>query len=347
MLAAVAGCGQGAKTPPASPPAAERAVAAGDGTVEVRLGKAKRETPSVGVLKAKRTTRLGPQVSGRIAEVLVKEGDAVTAGQELARLDTTSFDIEVALKQADVDVARIALAGAELQYTRFKGLWDKPEGQEPTVSRKAYDEATIAFELGKARVKQAEEAVRKAKNNLAETVIRAPYDGVVTRRLVDPGEPVTSAPVTHIVEVQETASLDLEFLLPQPMLARVGAGTLIAWDAEGLAGDRVTIPIEKILPDIDEATRSFRCRATVANPEGRLRPGMLARVRVLEESAREALFVPSDAVSAAEDGSEVRIIQDGKPAARTVKTGERFGDFVEIVEGLTAGDRIVVPGSAK
>lgn len=342
LLLPLAGCGErGAPLPP--PPPRPAAAAADEEAVEVRASRPRRETVCVGELKARRTTKLGAQVSGRVAEVLVEEGAFVKEKQELVKLDAATFELEAEVKEREMEAAIVARTDAELQFARLKALWEKPAGEEPSIPRKQYDDAKTRLDAAIANVRLAEAALKVSRQKLADAVIRAPYDGVVTRRFVDPGQPVTSAPVTDLVEVRDVAELDLEYRLPQAMLARVDATTPVAWEVEGAAGAEGTVG--RILPDVDEATRTFRCRTAVKNADGKLRPGLLARVRVIETAPREALYVPAAAIVPSAAGPTVRVLDAGKAVVRPVKTGPAWGDSVEITGGLAAGDRILVPKS--
>lgn len=342
-LAAAAGCGERGSTPLPPPPAAPAGPSADEETLELKPSRVKRETSCVGELRARRTTRLGAQVSGRVAEVLVEEGAWVKAKQELVRLDTATFELEIAVKAAESEAAIVTRSDAEVQFARVKSMWEKPAGQEPSIPRKQYDDAKTRLDAAIVQVKLMDAALKLARQKLADAVICAPFDGVVTRRLVDPGQPVTSAPVTELLEIRDVAKLDLEYRLPQAMLARVGTSTPVAWEIDGVADGSGTGTVTLILPDVDEATRTFRCRTSIDNAGGRLRPGLLARVRVIEESPREALFLPAVAIAPSAAGPTVRALDGGRPAVRPVKLGETWGDFVEILGGLAPGDRVLVP----
>ncbi len=343
LLTLLAGCGERGSAPLPPPPAAQAGPSADEETLELKPSRVKRETACVGELRARRTTRLGAQVSGRVAEVLVEEGAWVKAKQELVRLDTATFELEIAVKSAASEAAIVTRSDAEVQFARVKAMWEKPAGQEPSIPRKQYDDAKARLDAAIVQVKQADAALKLERQKMADAVICAPFDGVVTRRFVDPGQPVTSAPVTELLEIRDVANLDLEYRLPQAMLARVGTATPIAWEIDGVAEGSGTGTVSLILPDVDEATRTFRCRTSIDNSAGRLRPGLLARVRVIEESPRAALYLPAVALAPSSAGPTVRVLDAGKPVMRPVKAGEAFGDFVEILEGLAPGDRVLVP----
>lgn len=376
---------------PASAPAGASAASSPvQGTwVDVRRETIRQYTPAVGSFRARQMTLLGPQVAGRVQEVLVNVGDVLRAGQELVRLDPTFFEIEVKQRQADleaatvkvqwtretlttlkadVEVARSVLAEAELEYTRMKNLWEKPSGETPSIPKQRFDAALFAYRQAQARldaaqsrvgeqearinemtvgITQAEETVRYAQQRLKETTIRAPYDAVLVRRIVDPGEPVTATPVSHLLEIQEIGTLYLEFSLPQELLARVRTGTAIRFDAEGVDENQGEnkAAIDVVFPTLDEATRSFRCRAVIPNPNGILRPGLLARVEAVTGEAADALVVPRQALRETARGWTVLISNDGHPVERPVEVGLVNDQWAEIRAGLSEGDRVLLPSA--
>lgn len=357
--------------------------------VDVSRRAVRQSTSAVGSFRARQTTMLGSQVSGRVQDVLVDVGDAVRSGQELVKLDPTFFAIEVEQREADAQAAEVKLAGgsetlkaieaevqvaqtavaeAELEHTRMKNLWEKPPGETPSIPKQRYDAARFAFEQAQARlkaaqsrvaeqaaklreheagVKQAGEALRYARERLDETIIRAPYDAIVARRLVDPGEPVTATPVTHLLEVQEVGTLYLEYSLPQEMLASVKPGTPLTFDAEGVTedGDETQATISVVYPTLDESTRSFRCRSIVTNPQLTFRPGMLARAEVVTGESKGALAVPRQALKRSSRGWAVMVSNDGHAVERYIEIGAMDGTWAEIRSGLAEGDRVLVPES--
>ncbi len=251
---------------------------------------------AVGTLRARRSTRVGPQVAGRVQAVEVEVGDRVREGEVVVRLDPTLFEIEVAQSEAAAEAARGALAAAvadleqkERELRRQADLLARgsgsPKDHDDALAGYAQALGTRAERAGK--LAEAEQRVRWAQQRLDETQVRAPYAGAVTARLVDPGEPASAAPVTHLLEIQEVDRLYLEFSLPQELLAEVRAGTALEFQVEGGVAGWRTGHVAVIFPAIDEATRAFRCRAEIDNTDGLLAPGLLARVRVALAEGRE------------------------------------------------------------
>ncbi|MCO5168730.1 MAG: efflux RND transporter periplasmic adaptor subunit [Planctomycetes bacterium] len=369
--------------------AGDRGAAASIGSwTVVTEGPLAERVPAVGTLRARQATRVGSEVSGEVKEVLVDVGDRVAAGQELVRLEPTFFQIErdqreqaveaagarlvsvergVETARADVSHAEAALAEADVQLGRMRNLWEKPEGQAPSIPKSRFDEADFRQRAATARlraarsrvaeaeaaraeaavaVRQAEQALRHARERLDKTLIRSPYAGVVTQRLVDVGEPVTATPVTHLVEVQEVAVLYLEFALPQELMGQVGPETPITFAVEGSGKAERPGRIATVFPSLDAATRSFRCRVVVDNAGHSFTPGSLARVSVTVRSIPEALVVPRSALVRTSKGWTVTVERDGRVVRQVVELGLITEADAQVVEGLRPGDRVLVRASS-
>jgi membrane fusion protein (multidrug efflux system) len=350
VLAGLGACdgngGAAASQTPAPPPRAakqEDSAPIRGRWVEVERKTLRKFSSAVGSFQARRTTRIGPQISGRVEEVLVGVGDSVTKGQELVRLESSLLTLEIAQRKADVDAAQVAVDEAALQYARMKKLWEKPEGQEPSVPRKLYDDAKAKVDGAVARLAQARSALLWIEERFKETHIRAPYDAVVTRRLVDPGEPVTQAPVSSLLEIQEVGRLDLDFSLPQELLGSVKAGTGIEFEVEGVPGKRRTGAVAVVFPALDESTRSFKCRVQVENADGAYRPGLLARVYVLQNEAKDCIVVPRKALSPAGAAWQIVVSKEGRSTPVPVERGLLTDDEAEIRSGIEPGAKVLVP----
>ena len=322
-------------------------------TVVVHRETLRNYAPAVGSFRARQTTRLGPQISGRVQDVLVETGDLVSKGQTLVRLDPAFFEIAVRQNDAAVEAAKSALtcaavdlADAQREMNRQLELFKTGAG-----STKERDDAVAAHERARANqaqrqalLREAERRLEYAHEQLNETQIRAPYDGAITNRMVDPGQPASTMPPTALVEIQEVGVLYLEFSLPQELLDRVTVGTPFMFNVEGVRGGSGEGTIAVVYPAIDETTRSFRCRAIVANEDAKYQPGLLASVTVVSQEVRDALVVPRSAVSQTASGWQVLVVTGGQPAAQSFEPGLQTDEWVQVLRGLEEGTRVVVTG---
>jgi membrane fusion protein (multidrug efflux system) len=276
-----------------------------------------------------------------------------------ARADSARQSIKTV--QAEVSMVKSGLEDAELELQRMKSLWEKPKGETPSIPKRMYDDALFRRQQEAARLestqsrlveaqaraaeaasglKQAEVGVKYARQRLEETHIRAPYDAVVTERLVDVGESVTSTPISHLLRLQQVDRLELEFSLPQNLLSRVKQGTAVDYEVEGVDAGRGRGQIAVVYPEIDEQTRAFRCKVEVGNADGRFRPGLLSRVRIADER-KDVLIVPRQALEQSVSGWYVRV--QGEADRRKVEVGLVTDEQAEVQSGLKEGEKVWVP----
>lgn len=224
---------------------------------------------------------INTQVTGKIERIYVDLGQCVKKDQPLVQLDSRSFEIEKALRLASLDAAKIELEDAKLNFFRMQKLWEKPEGEAPSIPLKRYEEAKIKYERALILVKEAQENLNKAELNLKETTIKCPIEGIITRKNFEVGESVTAQPVTNILEVQTLQPLYLEFNLPQNYCGVLKENTTVSYEIEGVEANNSEAKIHLFYPALDEQTRSLRCRAIIDNPDLKIRPGSLAKVKII------------------------------------------------------------------
>lgn len=337
--------------------------------------------PAIGTFYPNQSTKLGPQVSGRVEKIYVDVGDFVRKGQKLVELDSRLLTIELQQTRANYNLALSKIKSLEqnikslesevvlaknnveditLQLSRMKALW---EGSSSSIARQQYDsaifahrKAQVALELQESRileaqtqinqancaVKQAEEAMNYAQQRLNEATIYAPYDGIVTGRLVDTGEPATSAPIVHVIALQEVGILKLEFTLPQYMLSYVRENTPIEFEVEGIPDSKTPGKIAVIFPILDEATRSIRCRAFIKNSDFKFKPGLLAKVHVVTKQWDNVLVVPRRALLQTAQGWKAWTDRKGVRSLEKIQAGFMNDTQAEIQAGLSDGEKILV-----
>lgn len=308
-------------------------------TVSVRRGDVQQVIPAVGTLAPRKAAQLGSQVAGRVEEVFVEIGDAVKAGDPLVRLDSKFYQIDLDQRHAELDAAKVRAAQSNSTLTRHQEISAK---NPQAISAQAVDEARSASELAQAELAQSQQALLGAEERLYEAVIRAPFDGVITERLVDPGDPVTTTFVTQVMKIEQLDELELLFTLPQEVFGQVREGTPVQFQVSGVDELNGSGKVDLIYPALDEATRTFRCRAIINNPKLRFRPGMLMKVMAVVGEAKGALSVPKGAVFQRGDAEAVRVATNDGFEERLVKVGVRGVALLEIAEGLSEGDKVLL-----
>lgn len=281
---------------------------------------------ALGTAHANESVMLTAKVTETVVRVNFEDGDLVEAGAVLVDL---SGRVEV----AGLEEAAAAYREAEQQYRRQQQLASQkliPAGQ--------LDAQRATMEAARARL----DATRA---RLADRVITAPFAGVLGFRQVSPGTLVT--PGTTIASLDDISVIKLDFAVPETFLSALGAGQPVtarsaAWPDREFAGEVATIDSR-----VDPVTRAVTVRATLPNPDRLLRPGMLLTVRVFQPE-RQALVVPEiSVVQVARDAHVFRLRDDGTVEQVEVRLGQRRRGEVEVIEGLSAGDRIVVDGTVK
>jgi membrane fusion protein (multidrug efflux system) len=280
----------------------------------------------LGTARANESVEIRPQVAETITAIRFTEGERVEAG-------TILVELEDAEALADVASAKASLADSESKYQRAQELFRSElvssAELEPLAARRDADRA----------------AVDAAEARLADTVVRAPFAGRVGLRRVSRGSLV--GPSTVITTLDDTDTMKLDFDVPETALSLLAAGLPIeahsaAWPDSVFRGT-----VETVDTRVDPVSRTVTVRALVPNPEARLRPGMFLAVRLLRDEA-EALVIPEHALVPEQSRQFVFVVGEADVIEkRGVKLGRRRVGEVEILEGLEAGERVVVEGTQK
>jgi RND family efflux transporter MFP subunit len=331
-----------------------------------------------GTLAADEEVVAGFKVAGRVSEIAVDLGSPVRKGQVLARLDPTDFRLrveqaEAALRQVraglglprdgaaeSVDPEKTALvreARAVLEEARLSRDRTARLSEKNLIARSEVDASQSRLLVAESRYQAALEEIRNrqellaerssglalARQQLADAVLNAPIDGAVRERRASVGEYLAAgAPVFGLVR---THPLRLRVAVPERDAPSVRVGqsvrVLLEGDPAAHAGR-----VARLSPSIQEQNRTLIVEAEVANRDGKLRPGSFARAEIVVEADRTAVTVPAPAVVTFAGLEKVFVVKDGKAVEKRIRTGRRSGDRVEILEGVYAGDPVVVdPGN--
>jgi RND family efflux transporter MFP subunit len=331
-----------------------------------------------GTLAAEQEVILGMKVAGRISELPVDLGSAVRKGDVIARLDTTDFQLrmrqsEAALQQArvrlglspngteeDVNLeqlapvrqARAQMDGAKARLDRAQqlaqsGLLAKSD-LDATSSAYKVTEAQYADSLDEARNRQGVLAQRKsemeiARQQLADSILYAPIDGMIRARSANVGQYIASgAPIATVVQM---SPLRLRTEVPERESVSLRAGMPVRLTVEGSDGVHQG-RIARLSPSFDEINRTLLVETEVANPAALIRPGAFARAEIVTSSSQRALMVPAASVVTFAGIDRVFTITGDTAAEKRIKTGRRTDAGIEILEGIVAGDQVVLnPGN--
>lgn len=318
----VTGCG---RPPPAGGPPGEYSVNA---IVAAVSEEAVQSTVQVaGSLRARDAVEVVSEINAPIAEIIFTEGEPVAAGQILVKLDDAKLKARVAEAKA-----RFQLARTNLQ--RAQELLDSQ-----TISRQEHDQMQAEFSV-------AEAVLNLLEQELQDTNITAPFDGITGARLVSPGQYLAAGtPVTWVVQMDP---LEVEFRLPERHAGLARRDQQVEMSTASHPDRKITGKIFFIAPMVDEETRTVMAKALIPNPDNSLKPGMFGPVNVVLEERPGALVVPESCIRHQGERAFVVIVNpESKAEFRNVTVGIRMPGRVEIIEGLKAGERVVVEGFQK
>ncbi|MGI6246366.1 MAG: efflux RND transporter periplasmic adaptor subunit [Pseudochelatococcus sp.] len=292
-------------------------------TAPVRVGESVSEINTVGSLQSDESVQISSEIAGRVAEISFSEGEQVTAGDLLVRLDSTLTEAEIADVRARLDLA-------EANYRRTNVL-----AQGGNATQRANDEAAAARATARAAL-----ALVEARYN--KLFIRAPFSGMLGVRKVSVGAYLN--PGAEIVNLEKIDRLKVDFKVPEIHLANVAVGQTIELSVDALPGRRFTGAIYAVDPMVDVNGRALNIRARLPNPDLLLRPGLFARIAVKGASLGESVFIPEEAIVPRGADAIVYRVVDGRARETVVRLGMRRGGEVEVVDGLDAAAVVVTAG---
>lgn len=329
--------GCGGEVPPPTPPLPVTVTSVGDGSGSLD------EARYAGSIQADASVDVAFRVSGVVDEVIqvrgadgrmrnLQDGDVVRRGAILARLRQDEYRDQV----ADADAA---LRQAQADFERTSQLYENR-----SLSKADYDAAYARFTATRARLNQAQLSLRDA-------TLRSPIDGVILRRTVEVGS--LAGPSAPAFTVADTRTVKVVFGVPDVTVSSMRMGGRLAIVAEAIPGATLQGRITRISPSADPNSRVFEVEAALPNPDGRLKVGMLATLRLNDSAGESGIFVPLAAVvrpAGDTTGYAVFVVRDsaaGGSAAslRRVSLGDVSGNEIAVREGLQAGERVIVRGA--
>jgi RND family efflux transporter MFP subunit len=332
-----------------------------------------------GTLDAYDRATVGTKVAGRVQSLAVDLGSRVRAGQLLARIDPTDYNLrlqqaEAGLAQARVRLglppqggsdsvdpsdtppvreARAVLVEARASRERYAALL-----KDGVISKADFDEVLSQSRVAESRYQESLEEIRNrqavatqrraevalARQQLADTALYAAFDGVVQQRIASLGEYLAAgAPVVEIVKINP---LRFRAEVPERDAASIRPGQSIQLAVDGAPGD-VTGRITRLSPTITERTRVLQIEADIPN-NGALRAGSFARATIVTDTTATTLAIPSEALVTFAGIEKVVVVEKGKTKEKPVATGRRAGPYIEVLSGVAAGDEVVLnPGNMR
>jgi len=295
---------------------------------------------ATGELLAKERAQIAAEVGGRVTEILIDEGSAAAQGEAVLTIDPERRTLERDSARARVTESHAALREQERDYERIRELH-----QRNVASQTQLDQVETKLKLARSRRAAAEAELGMQERALADAVVRAPFAGLIADRLVSRGEYVT--PGQQLFELVSLDPIEVEFHLTEVDSGRVKLGNDVGVRVAPFPDETFSAQVTIVSPTIDPRTRTLRVKAQLENADGRLRPGLFARVDLGIARREDVPMIAEEAVLQRADGAVVfRALDDNRVERRVIELGAYHDGMVEIAKGLAPGDLVVLRGQA-
>src|SRR5436190_22283271 len=281
---------------------------------------------ATGQIEAIQSIELQPEVSGRITDILAREGQDVADGTPLFKVDDAELKAQTAQADAERQLARQAL-----------------ERTKQLIAQNASSASDL--EQAEARSRGADANYDLLKTRLDRTMVRAPFAGVIGRRLVSIGTYVS--PQTPLITLQSVNPQHASFDVPERYADRLRRGQLVSFQVAALPGNHFSGEVVFVDPVVSLPGRTILIKARVPNNEYQLQAGMFIEARLATDIRPNAVVVPEDALLPMEGATFIWVIKGGKADRRQVSVGVRTAGWAEIQGGVEAGDSVVVGGGER
>ena len=299
----------------------------------------------VGTARARNTVTVRPQVDGKIISINFKEGQDVKRGDVLAKIDPATYQAQLDQAVAKKALDESQLTNAQRDLERYAQLGGN------VIAQKTIDTQRALVAQLTAQIKSDDAAIDNARAILAYTTITSPLDGRTGIRMVDEGNLVRASDA-GIVVITEVRPISVLFTLPQQQLTQVndamakGTVTVEALNADGRT--RLDTGVLQVVDNqVDQTTGTVRMKAEFANANLQLWPGQFVNVRVLIDTLRQVVVIPTPAVQRGPNGAFAYVVQDERAVLRPIAVGLQTETTAVIDKGLSATDRVVTTGFAR
>jgi membrane fusion protein, multidrug efflux system len=320
------------KTGPGTTPVRAEQPPAGLKSARVEKLRVKEMIAWPATVHSRTVAEIAPKLTARVLEIRVDAGDPIRKGEVIARLDQKSIAAQERKAAAALAAAKAMVQRALADERRTRDLF-----RQEAATRETFDSVTARAKSARAKVAEAANALAAVRANRAETVLKAPFDGVVVKRHAEPGD--MGLPGKPIVTIQDPAGLRVESYIPVRCARRLSVGDNATVRIDAL-GRSLQARIDAIIPQADPQTHTVLIKAALPRASG-LQPGLFGW---LEQACGErgVLLIPAASIERIGQIESVKVVVDGTIRLRHVRTGKAYDDSVEVLSGLRAGESVLV-----
>lgn len=301
-------------------------------TIKVETSRSTGRVTVSGTVVSRETARIASRGQGYVIEINADAGDPVKKGQILLRIDNKEVAEREAQAIAALESAKADLVKARNDFQRFKALYEKE-----SIAKREFDDATARYEMAKAAEQRAGAAVKEARTILSHGVVRAPFDGLVGERDVNPGDLVT--PGRLLFTVFKPGTAELVAAVGEQYATHLKEGTPVTVTIPSIELEEKST-ISEVVPQRDTRTRTITVKAPLSEAAG-LGPGLYGTMSFGTKTS-EMIVAPGKAIRVVGQLETVRILEEGAVRVRHVKTGRVIGENVEVLSGLSPGEKLIV-----
>jgi len=293
---------------------------------------------ATGQLVSPNHAMIAAEVGGRVTSLYIDEGKPAQSGARVLEIDPERRELELRSARAGNDEAKAALVDQQRAAERVGSLF-----KSNVASKAQLDTAETQLALARSRADGAAAKLGEAERARRDAEVKAPFDGLIAQRFVSVGEFVQ--PGTRLFELVALDPIEVEFRVAEVDSSRVRVGQVVDVRVAPFPDEVFKATVTLVSPMIDSSSRTLRVKGTLQNHEGRLRPGLFARADLGVSHREGVLMIPEEAILERSDGKVVfRMAGSDKVERRVIHTGVYRGGKVEVLDGLSPGDRVVTRG---
>lgn len=308
--------------------------------VRVTAAQMKKVRPYIettGTLRADEEVTVSSEVDGIVKHVTVEEGSAVSKGTLLIEINQTDYLLDRQRAEAALKQAEASLANVQSEFQRKDALY-----KEELITKQQYDDISTRVILAEADLAKAKSMLETSTERLARTKIYSPLNGMVKEKRVSAGDFArTSMPLMQLIKVDP---LKLNFTVGEKDIAGLRTGQEVDFTVGSFEGKSFKGKVNLLYPHVEERTRTLQAEAIVPNASRLLKPGLFTRATIYTGTPHEVVVAPLTALMYDNASIRIFVVEGNIAHERAVKTGSKYGEDIEITEGLKDTEQVVVVG---
>jgi RND family efflux transporter MFP subunit len=292
---------------------------------------------SVGNLKAHEEVTVSSELDGILKTITADEGRPVERGRIVVLLNDIDFRLNLESAKSSLNQAEANLVNVKTEYQRKETLF-----KEDLVTKQQFDDISTRFTIAGQELDRAKTVFALVNEKLGKTVIRSPLQGIIKEKKASAGDFVKAG--TGILTIIRIDPLKLAFTVPEKEIGALKIGQDVLFSVDAFPGKEFKGKLNVIFPYLDERSRTLQVEALVANPVLQLKPGLFTRVKLYTSGPREAVVIPVTALLYDETRIKVFLLDQDRAREQLIKIGAKYGEMVEVLEGLQGGEQLIVVG---